>query len=288
MILLRLRILILTYHLSFTMEDACRYVNRSKSGFYKRLSNESRKHKEEEKVIDCIKEIRKSGINCGSRKMQIYLRRYFDTEVGRDRLFNLMRDNDLQCRYNRPKIRTSNGHRSKYPNLLKSKEIKKFGEAIATDITYIHLPGGRFCYATIISDIKTRMILSQHVSKNLLVEGSMKSLKKVFKKYKLPPGAIHHSDHGVQYTSHEYTSYLQKKGMQISMTGPGKCYDNAQAERIFNTLKHEYGFRKCFDSYRLVQEELALFAKIYNEQRIHAALGYKTPLEEYRSLHETA
>ena len=152
---------------------------------------------------------------------------------------------------------------------------------IASDITYIHLPGNRFCYATIVSDLYTRMILGYYVSESLMLEGSLKALKMVFKKYKLPSKAIHHSDHGVQYTSKEYTNYLRSKGISISMTGKGKCYDNAKAERIFNTLKHEYGFKNTFRNIKEVRSELNHFVNNYNNLRIHESLGYKTPREVY-------
>ncbi len=76
---------------------------------------------------------------------------------------------------------------------------------------------------------------------------------------------IHHSDHGVQYTSGEYTAYLKSQNIRISMTGKGKCYDNAQAERIFNTLKPEYGFKKSFQNLKKVGSEFKSFLKSYIE-----------------------
>jgi len=276
--------MILTLSVDFTMSDACSFVNRSKSGFYKRIKESSKRQHEEEKVLEYIKEIRKSGINCGARKMQVYLDRFFGYRIGRDKLFSLMAKHNLQCRYYKQKIITSNGRKSEYPNLLKDRETTKFGECLVTDITYIRLPNGRFCYASIISDVKTRMILGHHVSDNLLVEGSMKALVNALKNKNIPKGAIHHSDHGVQYTSYDYTSYLKSRGMKISMTGSGKCYDNAQAERIFNTLKYEYGFKDIFSSLKEVRKELSKFVEIYNNIRIHNSLGNITPKEMYESL----
>jgi len=193
------------------------------------MKTEELYQEEEKKVLSYINEIRKSGINCGARKMKIYLEKYFNYIIGRDRLFKLMAENDLQCRYYKQRIATSNGKRSNYPNLLKDREVTRFGECLVTDITYIHLPNGKFCYASVISDVRTRMILGHYVSDNLMVEGSMIAFKKALQNKNIPEGAIHHSDHGAQYTSYEYTSYLESRGMKISMTGSGKCYDNAQA-----------------------------------------------------------
>lgn len=276
--------MVLSMRVNFRIDDACKFLNRSKSGFYKHFQVEKYRKQIENEVLHNIQIIRKSGIECGARKMQIYFLRFFDYHVGRDRLFRIMAKHNLQCQYYKQKVITSNGRKTDYPNLLKGKEITAFGQAIVTDITYINLPNGRFCYASVISDVRTRMILGYYVSETLMVEGSMKALIMAVKHYNISPGAIHHSDHGVQYTSHEYTNYLKSKAILISMTGNGKCYDNAQAERIFNTLKHEYGFKNTFSSLKAVRKEMSVFVNIYNNIRIHNSLGNITPREMYESL----
>jgi transposase InsO family protein len=263
------------------MQEVCSWFSHSKSGFYKHLKVAEKRQKEEEMTLYYLREIRRSGIMCGARKMQVYLEKFFAFKIGRDRLFEIMHKYNFQCRYYKQGTVTSTGRKSNFANLLEDLQVDYFGQVIASDITYIHLPGNRFCYATVISDLYTRMILGHYVSENLMLEGSLKALKMAFRKYQLPPGAIHHSDHGVQYTSKEYTSYLNSKGISISMTGRGKCYDNAQAERIFNTLKHEYGFKMTFNNIKEVRSELNIFVNNYNNVRIHESLGYKTPREVY-------
>ena len=63
------------------------------------------------------------------------------------------------------------------------------------------------------------------------------------------------------------------------MTGPGKCYDNAKAERINGILKHELGLERRFndfdDALRYVEEAV----RIYNEERLIITQGYRTPNE---------
>jgi len=54
-------------------------------------------------------------------------------------------------------------------------------------------------------------------------------------------GCIHHSDHGVQFTSNCFQNALQRYCYRTDMTGPGKCCDNAKVERINGILKHELG-----------------------------------------------
>ncbi len=110
------------------------------------------------------------------------------------------------------------------------------------------------------------------------------TLKNVIKSYKLPQNAIHRSDHGSQYTSHEYTTLLKESGIQISMTGSGKCYDNAVAERIFNTLKNEYAMNSFFHDIKEVKAEMKSAVDSYNNFRIHNSLNNITPRAKYEQL----
>jgi putative transposase len=62
-------------------------------------------------------------------------------------------------------------------------------------------------------------------------------------------------------------------------------YDNAQAESFMKTLKYEDVYRT---EYRDLEEAKAsieqFLEKVYNQQRLHSALGYRPPLEFERSL----
>ena len=99
------------------------------------------------------------------------------------------------------------------------------------------------------------------------------------------PGLVHHSDRGVQYASRDYTTQLEQHGIRISMSRLATPYDNARAESFMKTLKYEEVYRT---EYRDLEEAKALIKqfleKVYNQQRLHSALGYRPPLEFERSL----
>ena len=74
--------------------------------------------------------------------------------------------------------------------------------------------------------------------------------------------------------------YLKSVGAVSSMSGKGNCYDNAVAESFFATLKREEINRKKYEDIEKARVELFDYIEIfYNRQRLHSALGYKTPLE---------
>jgi transposase InsO family protein len=89
---------------------------------------------------------------------------------------------------------------------------------------------------------------------------------------------VHHSDRGVQYCAKEYVSLLKAHGFQISMSRRGNPYDNALAESFMRTLKCEevylHSYRDREDALLHIQDFLE---RIYNQERLHSALGYQTP-----------
>jgi hypothetical protein len=96
------------------------------------------------------------------------------------------------------------------------------------------------------------------------------------------PDLIHHSDRGCQYASHEYVSILQRYGIRISMTGSGDPKENAQAERIHNTMKNELLKGAVFHSIEEVKASVRMAVDFYNNERPHMSIDMMTPVEAAR------
>ena len=92
---------------------------------------------------------------------------------------------------------------------------------------------------------------------------------------------IINSDQGVQYTSRAYIDLVMSKGARVSMSGKGKCWDNIFVERFWRTLKYEEVYLKQYVNYKDAQENISNYIEIYNKQRPHSALNYRTPIEAY-------
>jgi putative transposase len=92
-------------------------------------------------------------------------------------------------------------------------------------------------------------------------------------------GLVHHSDRGVQYACAEYTRRLDAHGIAASMSRVGNPYDNAKAERFMRTLKGEEIDGTLYRDHRDAADHIGVFIdEVYNRQRLHSALGYRTPI----------
>lgn len=99
------------------------------------------------------------------------------------------------------------------------------------------------------------------------------------------PGLVHHSDQGVQYASLAYTELLKERGVRISMSRRGNAYDNAKAESFIKTLKYEEVYLFEYETITEARSRIGHFLEeVYNQKRLHSALGYVPPVEFERQL----
>jgi transposase InsO family protein len=203
-----------------------------------------------------------------------------DFKFGRDRLFEVLRNYGLLIKQKKNYKRTTQSHHRyrKYKNLIKDREIKSCNEVFVADLTYISLESGH-CYLSLITDLYSRKIVGWNLSEGLDLESSEKALEMSLKEVKDFSKLVHHSDRGAQYCSPRYVRHLESRGAQVSMTEERHVYENAVAERVNGILKNEFIRVKELSSFRQAHNVVTKAIKIYNEQRLHTALNYRTPAE---------
>ncbi|MBF0227931.1 MAG: IS3 family transposase [Desulfobacterales bacterium] len=162
-----------------------------------------------------------------------------------------------------------------YPYLLRSLKIERPNQVWATDITYIRLSKG-FAYLVAIMDWYSRYIMSWRLSNTLNVEFCIAALEDALS---IGKPDIFNSDQGSQFTSHEFTGVLKNAGVQISMDGRGRVFDNIFVERLWRSVKYEEVYINDYEGMVDAKGGLGNYFSFYNKQRLHQALKYKTPEE---------
>ncbi len=205
-----------------------------------------------------------------------------DMALGRDKFFDLMRDEGLLIRRKRKYVKTTNSEHGfrVYSNKIKELKIVRRNQVWVCDITYIATTEG-FMYLALITDLYSRKIVGYDISDSLEAEGCRRALKRALTLVKNPEGIIHHSDRGIQYCCKEYIKLLKKHKIEISMAAKGDCYENAVAERVNGILKQEYDLGSRFITKDIAIKATKEAVNLYNTARLHRSINFKTPADMY-------
>jgi putative transposase len=175
------------------------------------------------------------------------------------------------------------------PNLLDRDFVAERPDAVwLADISYIPTDEG-WLYLAAIEDMAPRQIVGWSMADHLRAGLCVDALVMALQRCRPPDGLIHHSDRGVQYAAEPYRRVLERHGIRQSMSRRGNCLDNAPMESFFASLKaervHQGRFRTREEAKAAVFDYVEIF---YNRQRLHSALGYRTPAEARASMEGTA
>ena len=213
----------------------------------------------------------------GSRRMTAWLRSE-GYPVNRKRVRRLLQLLGLEAIYPKPRTSTpAPGHRI-YPYLLRGVPITQVDQVWSADITYIRLAQG-WLYLVAILDWYSRYVVAWEVSNSLDSAFCLAALERALAQTQ--PG-IFNTDQGSQFTSQEFTGRLRDADVRISMDGRGRALDNVFVERLWRTVKYEEVYLGGYETVPVAIRSLGEYFRFYNEERLHQALGYRTPAAVYQ------
>jgi transposase InsO family protein len=201
--------------------------------------------------------------------------------VNHKRVLQMMREDNLLCVRSRSFVITTDSRHGLpvYPNLAREIQPTAINQLWVADITYIRLRA-EFVYLAVVLDAYSRRVIGWALGRTLEAHLAKEALRMALTERNPPPGLVHHSDRGVQYASLDYIEMLKQHQAIIRMSRKANPYDNAACESFMKTLKYEEVYRNEYRDFQEAQARLAEFLdRVYNQKRLHSALGYLPPAE---------
>jgi putative transposase len=208
--------------------------------------------------------------------------------VSAKKVRRLMRDDNLVAiRRRKFVVTTDSDHRFRvHPNLAQSLELTSINQLWVADLTYLRLEQ-EFAYLAVVLDAYSRRVVGWALGRTLGVSLTLEALEKAIADRQPKLGLIHHSDQGVQYACQSYVDRLESCGAVLSMSRPGRPWENGRCESFIKTLKHEELDARQYRTLEELRDHVTEFIEqIYNLKRLHSALAYRSPIE-FEKQHES-
>ena len=260
-------------HPELSIRRQCELLGLNRSSYYYEPTSES---EENLAVMREIDRLYTQHPFLGYRVMTAMVRRAIP-DVNKKRVQRLMRKMGLRAIYPQKKTSQPHSQHRVYPYLLRDLIIDRPNQVWCADITYVPMRRG-FMYLVAIMDWHSRYILTWELSNSLDRFFCLTALDQALTQAR---PEIFNTDQGAQFTANDFTGRLLAQDIRISMDGRGRAFDNIFIERFWRTLKYQHIYLHDYETVVALWQGLRQYIRMYNEERPHQALKYRTPAEVY-------
>lgn len=268
----------------FRLTSMCRVLQVSRSGFYAwQRRGISARTEANQRLVARMRVLHGETREAyGARKMWHLLKRE-GLACGRHRVARLRRLAGIVTLRRRRYIRTVQARQQEspaIPNRLNRQFAVSAKNCVwAGDLTFVPTRSGWLTVAVLL-DLYSRRVVGWAMSPRQTLSVVVEAWWMAWQRWRPGPGLIHHSDQGNQYRATLYQTLLARRGVIPSMSRKGNCYDNAPVESFFSSLKNELVRHRSFQTQAEAQQAIVSYIEeFYNRQRLHQALGYRSPEE---------
>jgi putative transposase len=212
----------------------------------------------------------------GSRKLQVLLKPEFGT-LARNTVRRYMQEMGITAIYPAPNLSRRHPDHRIYPYVLRGVTARRPNHIWGIDITYIRHRHG-WMYLVAVLDWYARYVVSWALDETLEMPFVLDAVERALD---VATPEIFNSDQGSHFTSPQYIQRLEAANVRISMDGKGRALDNIFTERFWRSLKYEDIYLHDYTTPREVRQGITRYITLYNGQRPHQALEYRTPAAVY-------
>jgi putative transposase len=225
----------------------------------------------------------------GRRRMTPEVGEALRRAVNEKRIGRLMREFGLQSHKRRRfrVVTTDSKHDHPVaPNLLaRDFAASAPNQKWLADLTYVPTDEG-WLYLALILDLFARKLIGWAMADTMLQQLTEEALQVALGWRDPDRGLMHHSDRGSQYAAKDYRKVLKARGITVSMSRKGDCWDNAPMEAFNGTLKVECVHGEHFRTREQARQAILEFIGYYNTERRHSSLGNVPPALYEQRWHE--
>jgi putative transposase len=257
-----------------SIQRMCELAGVSRASFYRHW--EQQEPTEAEMVLrNAVQRAALAHRHYGYRRIVVLIERE-GLLVGAKKVRRLMhQDNLLSIQRRKFVVTTESDHKFQvHPNLAQHLRLTALNQLWVADLTYVRLER-EFVYLALVLDAYSRRVVGWALGRTLDGSLTLAALEKAIASRHPQPGMVHHSDRGSQYASAEYVDRLESCGAVLSMSRPGRPWENGRCESFIKTLKQEELDARPYRTMEDLAQHLEEFIEqVYNRVRLHSALGY--------------